>query len=921
MTESETESVTGADGSSDRSTSSNLVDVGRTGPAPAAKTGDDIERFDRDFEAPSAYPPALAGDAQRHFVYYFDQPRDVILNLESIALLDEGGRAFPTLGDWGLVALDDTRIPIQGWSVATTSDLQRSDDQIEQLVSEMAQAEAGDYIAPVFFDDFGGPLVPSPYIMVGFHDNVAAGQAEAILANVVDGFVERTWEAFPGMYRLRSQSRNGFEVMEAANTLAQLPQVKFASPDMIFTGRADVIPNDTNFDDKWEIHNTGQATTCTGAGTNDADMDGPEAWDLEQGDPSIRVVIIDSGYQFGHPDINHSGFGADFTGEGGGGQPVHACDNHGMAVAGCVSAIINNNLGVVGIAPGCTVASARPFIPTTFNPPCSGNWTSMASWTVDALNWSQTTANARVTNNSNGYGFTDAGIEAAYANTEANGIIHFASAGNSGAGVIGYPASIPEVNAVAALDHNNNLAGFSQFGVGLFISAGGVDILSTDRTGAAGYVGGDYVCIDGTSFSSPTTAGVAALVLSFDPSLTPDEVEAILAKTATDLGTTGYDTTFGWGHVNAEGALLNAGAGTNPVCPSGGNCFESHPYPGCADEECCNTVCAIDPFCCNNTWDGLCANEALELCGPSCGHPNAGDCFVSNGSPYCDNFECCQAVCAIDPFCCNNTWDGLCAGEANDICCPGIVTVNFEDLGVAPGTQLNPAAGVGVVSNGFNYDPGPNNDSGLNDLHISNKEAFWSWNNSTIGGSHDDVVLARVDGNFFELKQFDFAGFPDNAEVPFTVTAQPSGQVVNFTPDGITDGDPDGTGGLVDFQTFTPPAGFIGNSFTWEHYGAGTVAGLFALDNIVTCPAAPTGLVNFFVEEAEFNAVINASGKLLKGDETFEEAVIDDGAVLPMDDPLNTLTDNGIFSPGDILFNLAFQSNLDGPGENGTNPR
>ena len=159
--------------------------------------------------------------------------------------------------------------------------------------------------------------------------------------------------------------------------------------------------------------------------------------------------------------------------------------------------------------------------------------------------------------------------------------------------------------------------------------------------------------------------------------------------------------------------------------------------------------------------------------------------------------------------------------------------IDFEDLGVAVGTQLNPASGVGVITGGFNYTPGPNNDSGLNDLHISNQETFLAYNGTTVGGSHDDVVLTKVTGGLFSLQQFDFAGFPTNAEVAFTVTGELFGGgnvVVNFTPDGLVDGGP---GGVVDFQTFFLPGTFVNlTSVTWTHTGAGTAQGLFFLDNI-----------------------------------------------------------------------------------------
>ena len=101
--------------------------------------------------------------------------------------------------------------------------------------------------------------------------------------------------------------------------------------------------------------------------------------------------------------------------------------------------------------------------------------------------------------------------------------------------------------------------------------------------------------------------------------------------------------------------------------PNAGGCFVSNGTPGCDDSACCEPTCADDPFCCNVSWDSLCADEAAGLCGfAQC--PGQGDCFSSNGSPGCNDGSCCELVCAVDAFCCNNTWDGICANEANDIC-------------------------------------------------------------------------------------------------------------------------------------------------------------------------------------------------------------------------------------------------------------
>ena len=125
-----------------------------------------------------------------------------------------------------------------------------------------------------------------------------------------------------------------------------------------------------------------------------------------------------------------------------------------------------------------------------------------------------------------------------------------------------------------------------------------------------------------------------------------------------------------WSDVQV--AILAAGCtphlcGVSPQCPrSDHGCFAVG-VAGCTDVACCQSVCLIDEFCCEVEWDRVCVDEAIQLC-PGCGNPGAGDCFMSHLTPFCDDGACCAAVCAIDPTCCNSTWDRQCASEANDVC-------------------------------------------------------------------------------------------------------------------------------------------------------------------------------------------------------------------------------------------------------------
>ncbi|MCH8913278.1 MAG: lamin tail domain-containing protein [Planctomycetes bacterium] len=95
-----------------------------------------------------------------------------------------------------------------------------------------------------------------------------------------------------------------------------------------------------------------------------------------------------------------------------------------------------------------------------------------------------------------------------------------------------------------------------------------------------------------------------------------------------------------------DGSLFSGCEISEPACgePAAGDCFEANGTPFCSDGECCDAVCAGDPFCCDNDWNATCADEALVEC-RSCGDSETGDCFEDNGTPYCSEAECCSLIC------------------------------------------------------------------------------------------------------------------------------------------------------------------------------------------------------------------------------------------------------------------------------------
>jgi subtilisin family serine protease len=522
--------------------------------------------------AASAEPrPAAAG----YHYHYFDEPRPLELDPTRVAVLvaGEGDRAALRLQPGHLaeleaVGLDTAALEtwaVAGWTLVGVPEDERTGPGVERIVGELSRRVVGRggasfaFVSPVFVDDLGGPMFVTPRLLVRFAEGVDEAGADAALADAGAGAILETgFGAVPNSLRVAAPDRSGLRALDVANTLAARPDVLYAEPDMVFTGRGLLVPNDPGFINCWGLRNVGQF----GGAVFDFDMDADEAWDVEQGDGDIITLIIDTGVDSSHPDLNLRTPGIDTTSDFGTGDPINSFDNHGTPVAGCVSAHINNGIGTIGVAPGTRSVSARTFI--SINP--SGNWTSASSWTVSSLIFGQSIG-CRVSNNSNAYGFTSASIETTYDSTRNAGMVHFASAGNNASSNASYPATLATVNSIAALDFTGALASFSNFGTSLAFSAPGESVYSTDRTGPSGYSGGSYTFVRGTSFAAPYAAGVAALVLSRNPGLTPLEVENILATTSVDLGAPSYDTTFGWGHVNAAAALAATPAPTVPPGP------------------------------------------------------------------------------------------------------------------------------------------------------------------------------------------------------------------------------------------------------------------------------------------------------------------------------------------------------------------
>lgn len=510
--------------------------------------------------------PTAAAQAEEGYFYMGNKERiPMALQTGRVAVFKEAALAEETragadaelaaaLGEEGFAPGSLTKHAFKAWSYAAVP-AQRAGGDVEGLVRQLADAAVADFVSPVFEDEYG-PRIVTRDIIVGFHPDITHEQADEVVAVMGTGeIVSREFSGMHNVYLVRSASRNGFEVLDKANATALRDEVAFAEPDMIFTVVPDLIPNDPQFNQLWGIRQA-----------NDIDMDGDEAWDTTIGSPTAISVVMDDGVMLTHTDLdNNIAAGIDTTGAGTGGdhQATNPCEGHGTNVAGTIAAEINNSTGVVGIAPGTRIGAAKFAI---LNQPCDGTAAACTSCAVNAINWT-TTIGARILNVSYSMGFSSS-TESAFQTTRNNGVVHFASTGNSGGSSIAYPASSQYVLGIGSIDANGGKSSFSQYGNDISHMAPGSSIRTTSR-------GGGYSTVSGTSFSSPYAAGVGALVVSRNPYLTAVDIETLLHNTCQDLGNPGYETTFGWGLTNARAAVLATPAPAPP-----GAFSLSSPAPG-----------------------------------------------------------------------------------------------------------------------------------------------------------------------------------------------------------------------------------------------------------------------------------------------------------------------------------------------------
>ncbi|WP_449467288.1 S8 family peptidase [Stenotrophomonas humi] len=262
-----------------------------------------------------------------------------------------------------------------------------------------------------------------------------------------------------------------------------------------------------------------------------------------------KVCIIDTGYDYGHPDLPaDSVTGQEGTPSGEWNKDGYG---HGTHVAGTISARGNNDLGVVGAV---DTGDLELYIVRMFDDEGMQRYSS----DVGAAMLECADNGANVISMSFGGQYSSPLEARIMKKLERRGILLVAAAGNGLGGLIGqlsgwvvgdfFPAAYPGVVSVAAVDRTLKRASFSQRSASVDLAAPGVGVLST-------VPGGRYGLMDGTSMAAPHVAGVAALVWSNYKQCSAVEISNALKKSALDIDAPGFDANTGWGLVQAPAAM------------------------------------------------------------------------------------------------------------------------------------------------------------------------------------------------------------------------------------------------------------------------------------------------------------------------------------------------------------------------------
>jgi serine protease len=355
------------------------------------------------------------------------------------------------------------------------------------------------------------------------------------------------------LYLVESGDRTEDGLALAAR-LSKVAGVESAIPDLHYERRAAkfaVPPNDPRYAGQWYLDH----------------LQIERAWQVATGSPETSVVVVDDGCDLQHPDLAAAyagGLDVIDDDDDPSYSPNLKGNEHGTACSGIIAAVGNNELGISGVCPTCSLRCVRLFDQTHSLIPISAD--------VRAFNYAFDTDAAVV---SNSWGFAEpepvpnlvrlAIAEVIDRGRGGKGALVVFAAGNENREIddseIG---AIPGVLNVGAINFYDEAAPFSNYGNSLDLTAP-TGTLTTDISGPDGENATDYTSLfGGTSSACPVVAGVAALVMTAAPDKSALEVGEALMNSARKApfaqpDANGHDPIYGKGIVDPSAALIALG--------------------------------------------------------------------------------------------------------------------------------------------------------------------------------------------------------------------------------------------------------------------------------------------------------------------------------------------------------------------------
>ncbi|MFT5424689.1 MAG: subtilisin family serine protease [Phycisphaerales bacterium] len=268
------------------------------------------------------------------------------------------------------------------------------------------------------------------------------------------------------------------------------------------------------------------------------------AWRETYGSEEIVIAVVDSGVSATHRDLKDQ-LVEGYNALDGSSNTDDGNASHGTHIAGIAAASTDNGIGIAGVSRGSKIMPIKSFYSSGF-----GLETDVAEGIIWAADHG-----ADVISMSFGFSSVLGPMQAAIQYAYDSGVVLVASTGNSPGQPIGYPAKYSAVMGVGALANDGTLWNSSQTGPEVTVVAPGAGILSTWDTPTERNT---YKQQSGTSMATPFVSGLAGLILSIAPELSPDEVEWVIRDTAFDLGDPGVDSQYGAGRVSAAAAVHTA---------------------------------------------------------------------------------------------------------------------------------------------------------------------------------------------------------------------------------------------------------------------------------------------------------------------------------------------------------------------------